>query len=140
LASTEQASGSPTGDWTARTPSSASSASRVATHTTRRDGIITTSVVNAALNKVVAAEDAHYATLWQSLTLTQRRVVTAVAHQPDAQVFGEAFRREHRLGSASSVQTAIERLVECEIVDGSSTRGYSVPGVFFRAWLDHAVH
>ena len=104
------------------------------------DGIITTGVVDAALNKVVAAEDAHYTTLWESLTLAQRRVLVAIAREPGAQVFGEPFRREHQLGAASSVQTAIERLVEREVIDGSSARGFTVPDVFLRAWLQQTVH
>ena len=104
------------------------------------DGIITTSVVDAAMNKVLAAEDAHYTTLWESLTLAQRRVLQALARERGTQVFGEAFRREHRLGAASTVQAAIERLVEREIVEGSSARGFTVPDVFLRAWLQQAVH
>jgi len=103
------------------------------------DGRITTAVVDAALERVVAAEDAHYTTLWESLTLTQRRVLLAIARDPGKQVFAEPFRRTHRLGAASTVQTALERLLEREIVDGASTRGYTVPDVFLRAWLQHTV-
>ena len=103
------------------------------------DGRITTGVVDAALDRVVAAEDAHYTTLWESLTLVQRRVLFAIGREPGKQVFGEAFRREHRLGAASTVQTALERLLEREIVEGASTNGYSVPDVFLRAWLKHTV-
>jgi len=103
------------------------------------DGIITTSVVDAALDKVVAAEDAHYTTLWESLTLTQRRVLLAVAREPGKRVFAETFRRAHRLGAASTVQTALERLLEREIAEGASTSGFSVPDVFLRAWLQRTV-
>src|SRR5207249_3267703 len=100
---------------------------------------ITTRVVDAALDKVVAAEDAHYTTLWESLTFAQRRVVLAIAREPGMQVFGEAFRRTHRLGAASTVQTALERLVDREIVDGVSIHGFTVPDAFLRAWLQHTV-
>jgi AAA+ ATPase superfamily predicted ATPase len=103
------------------------------------DGRITTRVVDAALDKVVAAEDAHYTTLWESLTLAQRRVVLAIAREPSMQVFGEAFRRTHRLGAASTVQTALERLVDREIADGASINGFTVPDAFLRAWLQHTV-
>lgn len=103
------------------------------------EGRITTSVVDAALDKVVAAEDAHYTTLWESLTLAQRRVLLAIAREPGKQVFAEAFRRAHRLGAASTVQTALERLLEREIVEGASTTGFNVPDVFLRAWLQHTV-
>jgi len=103
------------------------------------EGRITTGVVDAALARVVAAEDAHYTPLWESLTLVQRRVLLAIARDPGMHVFGEAFRRTHRLGAASTVQTAIERLVEREIIEGASTRGFSVPDVFLRAWLQHTV-
>jgi hypothetical protein len=88
---------------------------------------------------VVAAEDAHYTTLWESLTLAQRRVLLALSRERGAQIFSEAFRRQHQLGAASTVQTALERLVEREIVEGSSARGFGVPDVFLRSWLQLGV-
>ncbi len=104
-----------------------------------RDGLLTSAVVDEALSRVVAAEDAHYTTLWESLTLPQRRVLLSLSRERGAQVFSEGFRRRHRLGAASSVQAAIERLVERDIVEGSSVRGFGVPDVFLRAWLQQVV-
>lgn len=103
------------------------------------DGAITPAVVDDALDKVVAAEDAHYTTLWESLTLTQRRVVLAIAREPGKQVFSNHFRGAHNLGAASTVRTALDRLIDREVVDGSSVRGFGVPDTFFRAWLQHSV-
>jgi hypothetical protein len=70
-----------------------------------RDRVITSTVVDAAFEKVVAAEDAHYTTLWETLTLAERRVLLALSRERGAQVFTEAFRREHWLGAASTVQS-----------------------------------
>jgi hypothetical protein len=104
------------------------------------DGVITPAIVDGALERVTAAEDAHYTTLWESLTLAQRRVVLAIAREPRQPVFSDQFRRTHNLGAASSVSTALERLLDREVVDGSSVRGFEVPDVFFRAWLQHAAY
>ena len=97
--------------------------------------VVTTSDVEAALLDVVEAEDAHYTTLWESLSRAQRPLVQALVSEPTAAPYSEAFRARHQLGSAATVQRALQAVMEREVVDGSSIHGYRVPDVFLRTWI-----
>lgn len=88
-----------------------------------------------ALAQVVEAEDAHYTTLWESLTRAQRSLALALTREPGRGMYGEALRQRHHLGSAATVQRALAALLERDVVEGSSVHGYRVPDVFLRAWL-----
>jgi len=97
--------------------------------------LATPSSVETALRHLVEAEDAHYTTLWDSLTRPQRAVVQALVREPGKGQYSEIYRRRHQLGSPGTVQKSLATLLERGAVEGSSLRGYSVPDVFFRAWI-----
>lgn len=97
--------------------------------------VVTAERVDDALAQVVEAEDAHYTTLWESLTRAQRSLALALTREPGRGMYGEALRQRHHLGSAATVQRALAALLERDVVEGSSVHGYRVPDVFLRAWL-----
>jgi hypothetical protein len=66
--------------------------------------VVTTSDVEAALLDVVEAEDAHYTTLWESLSRAQRPLVQALEAEPTTAPYREAFRSRHQLGSAAAAR------------------------------------
>ncbi|HZS03099.1 MAG TPA: ATP-binding protein [Chloroflexota bacterium] len=94
----------------------------------------TPSLVERALSQVLEAEDAHYTTLWEGLSVHQRLVLTALVADEN-EVFSEAYRRRHRLGAASTVQRSLERLVERELVEFAAQGAYRVTDAFLRAWI-----
>ena len=65
----------------------------------------------------------------------QRPVVQALALEPTASPISEAFRSRHQLGSAATVQRALQGLLERDVVDGSSVHGYRVPDVLLCTWI-----
>src|SRR5689334_16083004 len=81
-----------------------------------RGSVVTVADVDAALMDVVRAEDAHYTTLWESLTRAQRAVVQALATDPTASPYSHEFRSRHQLGSAATVQRSIQAVVERDVV------------------------
>jgi hypothetical protein len=87
------------------------------------------------LQQVVEAEDAHYTTLWEALARAQRALVQALTGEPTASPYAEAYRSRHQLGSAATVQRALQATVERDVVEGSSVHGYRVPDVFLRTWI-----
>jgi AAA+ ATPase superfamily predicted ATPase len=91
-------------------------------------------VVDAALAQVLDAESAHYTTLWEGLAAHQRLVLLALAAELGA-VFSESYRRDHRLGPASSVQRSLTRLVDRELIEQDAAGVYVVADVFFREWI-----
>jgi hypothetical protein len=56
-----------------------------------------------------------------------------------AGLVGEGFRQRHQLGSVGTVQKSLAVLLRRDVVEGSSVHGYSVPEVFFRAWIAASV-
>jgi AAA+ ATPase superfamily predicted ATPase len=101
--------------------------------------LVTASVVDEALRRVIAAEDAHYTTLWESLTRPQRLVVLALAREPGKGIYAEAFRQRNQLGSVGTVQKSLGVLLRRDVIAGSSVHGYSVPDAFLRAWIAAAI-
>lgn len=97
--------------------------------------VLTSSDIEASLLDVIDAEDAHYTTLWESLSRAQRPLVQALATEPTTTPYAEAFRSRHQLGSAATVQRALQAVMERDVVDGSSIHGYRVPDVFLRTWI-----
>jgi AAA+ ATPase superfamily predicted ATPase len=91
--------------------------------------------VDRGLEQVLAAENARFTDVWESLSSPQRIVLQAVALEDDVHLFSEDARRRHRLGSASGVERAARRLVERELVETIARGAYRVPDVFLKAWL-----
>jgi hypothetical protein len=92
------------------------------------------SLVDRALRRVVEAEDARYTTLWEELSPHQRLLLLALTGGGDG-VYSETYRRRNRLGSPSSVQRSLDRLLERELIDSTGTGRYRLTDVFLRAWL-----
>jgi hypothetical protein len=91
--------------------------------------------VRAALSDVVTAESARFVLLWESLTPTQRRVLSAVAAISGRGVYGQHVREDFQLPDATVVQKALRRLTELELVDSAGRGSYRLNDAFFRAWL-----
>src|SRR5260370_3147663 len=82
--------------------------------------VVTSADVEAALGGVIEAEDAHYTTLWESLARAQRALVQALAAEQTTSPYAEAFRMPHQLGSAATMQRALQALLEPDILHGFS--------------------
>jgi hypothetical protein len=91
-------------------------------------------LVHLALVDVLAAESARYVTIWDELPPAQRKLLRALAGDAGA-VFSERYRREHRLGSASTVQRALEGLERRELVEPRAQEGHLISDIFLRLWL-----
>lgn len=101
--------------------------------------VVTEAIVNQAVRHVIAAEDARYTTLWDSFTRPQRSLVLALTREPGTGLYSQAFRQRHQLGSVGTVQKSLQVLLRRDVVCGSSVHGYSVPDVFFRAWISATI-
>ncbi len=99
----------------------------------------TPDLVKRALDRVIEAENAHYTTLWDGLSPHRRLVLAALVSGGGKAVYSSEYRRQNRLGAASSVQRTLAYLVEHELVELSSDGTYAVPDVFLRSWIVRAV-
>jgi hypothetical protein len=96
---------------------------------------VSTALVDRALARVLAAEDARYKTLWDSLTANPKLLLAALATEESASLLAESYRRRHRLGAASSVQRAVSRLLESDLIETERDGTYRIPDAFLRAWI-----
>lgn len=91
--------------------------------------------VAMALQQILNAENARYTVIWEDLPPSQRSLLLTLAGAPTTAPFSEEYRRSNALGSASTVQKALKRLRERELVEMRERVGYCIPDVFFRHWL-----
>lgn len=100
----------------------------------REDGTMATGdVFDRALARLIEAESARYAAVWDGLSAHQRALVRALAAESSG-VYSEAYRRRYKLGSASSVTTSMKALDAKELVEGTGgTRELADP--FLAEWL-----
>ncbi|HEY9723035.1 MAG TPA: hypothetical protein V6D47_13580 [Oscillatoriaceae cyanobacterium] len=91
-----------------------------------------------ALARIVSAEDARYTLLWDELSVRQKALLIALTKE-SGNVFSEAYRREHQLGAASSVQGAIARLKERELLDVRHGQEYTITDTFLPYWIAQVV-
>jgi len=102
----------------------------------RVERTITKEDVSQAVQEVFLREAHAFYDLWEMLPLKARQLLVALAKEESSQVqlYSNDFLRKHNLGPASSVQRAIARLLEEEVlerVDG----GYQYTDVFFKRWV-----
>jgi len=90
--------------------------------------------VNEIMAKIVSEESPIYLTIWNDLTLAQRRLLQAIAGDTGKGVFSQDYLAQHDLGSASSVQTSTHLLIEKGLLDRENGDFY-IEDVIFRHWI-----
>lgn len=87
-----------------------------------------------ALDKMLQREGGVYETTLDGLTRKQKNLLLALSMEPEAQVFSSQFLSHFHLGSASSVQRALYRLVEKDLVDREDDH-FVFQDPFFELWM-----
>jgi len=90
--------------------------------------------IYSALNKILEDQSMAYITIWDSLTMNQRRLLIAIASSGGRDIFSKKSIKENNLGAVSSVQTSANLLMKKEIVD-KEDGGYFITDVFFKEWI-----
>ena len=86
------------------------------------------------LASVLRSENSHFARIWEGASRAQRLVLEAHAQDPGQPPLSAAFRRQHQLPGASTVQRAIETLVDDELLERHA-RGYRIAEPFLAEWI-----
>jgi AAA+ ATPase superfamily predicted ATPase len=90
--------------------------------------------LETALGAVLRAENAHFTLLWEKSSRTQRLVLQALAAQP-GRVQSAGYRSTFELPGASTVQRAIEALVDDELVARRPDGAYEIVEPFLGEWV-----
>jgi hypothetical protein len=87
-----------------------------------------------ALGRVIRSENAHFTRIWERASKAQRVTLEALANEPSMPSLSIAYRRKHNLPGTSTVQRALEALVEDELVERHGV-GYRIAEPFLAEWI-----
>jgi len=91
--------------------------------------------LHATLHRLLAEQETLFEAVWERLTLAQRAVLRAVVLEHGMEMLSADTRVRHRLGGASSVQTALAALVRLDLVSRESDGRYVVVDSLTREWV-----
>lgn len=89
----------------------------------------------AALDRVLRSENAHFTLIWEQASRVQRVTLQALAAEPLVSATSEEFRRRHGLPGGSSVQRALDALIEDELVLREGPGAYRIAEPFLAEWI-----
>jgi hypothetical protein len=102
---------------------------------TEESGTATGPAFEAGLEHVLRSENSHFSRIWEKASRAQRTTLLALAREPLRPMDG-AYRQRHKLPAPSTVQKALERLVDDELVAKERPGGYRIAEPFLREWIE----
>jgi uncharacterized protein len=90
--------------------------------------------LHRALKRLLTEQQTIFEALWQRLTLAQRAALRAVVIENGQELLSADTRDRHRLGGASTVQTALAALVRDDVISREAAR-YVVVDSLLREWV-----
>jgi hypothetical protein len=98
------------------------------------DGAATELELDAALTAVLRSEYAHFEARWDEASSAQKLVLQALAEEP-GRPLSSAYRSRNELPSPSTVQAALEALVDRELVGRRAPGLYAISEPFLAEWI-----
>ena len=96
--------------------------------------MITEADIDEALNILMSRESSVYIAIWEELTIKQKNLMVALAKEEYPEVFSNKFLETYGLGSSSSIQKALKRLLKKELVQQESG-SYIIYDLFLKKWI-----
>jgi hypothetical protein len=90
--------------------------------------------LHQALRRLLAEQQTIFEAIWQRLTLGQRAALRAVVLEEGREILSADVRTRHRLGGASTVQTALSALTRDDVIAREQGR-YVVVDSLLREWV-----
>ena len=91
--------------------------------------------LEAAIDRVLQSENAHFTLIWDRASRVQRATLQALAAEPLVAATSREFRRRHGLPGGSSVQRALDALVAEELVIREGAGSYRIAEPFLPEWI-----
>lgn len=99
---------------------------------------VTPELIRAAAKLLLDRESYAYTTLWESLTVPQKRFLKGLATEPaGVKAFAGEFVEKYGLTSASNSQRAVEALLAKDVIDRDNG-SFVISDRFFRLWIQSA--
>ena len=90
--------------------------------------------LDEALARVLRSESAHFYRIWEGASKAQRLTLEALAQEQGVAPLSRSYRHKHKLPGTSTVQRALEALVQDELVERSGS-GYRIAEPFLAEWI-----
>jgi hypothetical protein len=97
-------------------------------------GVAATAELERALERVLLSEHAHFARIWEEASRSQRLTLLALAAEPLEPITAD-YRRRHALPAPSTVQKALDTLVDDEVVWKEAPGDYRIGEPFLAEWI-----
>jgi hypothetical protein len=92
--------------------------------------------LHATLHRLLGEQDTLFESIWERLTLAQRAVLRAVVLEQGRGILSADIRTRHRLGGASTVQTALAALQRLDVIAREEPGAqYVVIDSLMREWV-----
>ncbi len=91
--------------------------------------------LDEAIVRVLRSENAHFTLIWDQAPRVQRATLQALAAEPLVAATSQDFRRRHGLPGGSSVQRALDALVEEELLIREAAGAYRIAEPFLAEWI-----
>jgi AAA+ ATPase superfamily predicted ATPase len=96
---------------------------------------VTDEMIKSAVNTLLERENYAYTTLWESLSINQRRLLKGLASEEiGVKPFASDFFQKYNIASASTTQRAIKSLLEKDIID-KDNGSFVIVDRFFKLWI-----
>jgi len=96
---------------------------------------VTLEDLHGTLHRLLVEHEMFFEAVWQRLTLGQRAVLRAVVFEHGVEILGADARVRHRLGGASTVQTALAALQREDLIARDDDGRYAVIDSLMREWV-----
>ena len=90
--------------------------------------------IQKAIDILISRESSAYIAIWEELTGKQKMLMAALAKEDHPEVFGKRFLGKYGLGVSSSIQKALKRLLEKDLVR-KENNSYVILDLFFKTWI-----
>jgi AAA+ ATPase superfamily predicted ATPase len=91
--------------------------------------------LQAALTRVLHSENAHFTRIWDTASRVQRATLQALANDPLDSITSDEYRRRHGLPASSSVQRALDALIDDELIRKERPGDYRIAEPFLAEWI-----
>ena len=89
--------------------------------------------VDRVVDEIIHEETDAYVTIWDDLTLSQRKVLIALS-KGETDLYSAEFLQKYRFKRASNVQVAVKGLLKKEIINKVKNK-YEISDPFLRLWI-----
>jgi hypothetical protein len=96
--------------------------------------VITSKIVAQAVDALLEVQGEYYSSIWSDLSLHQKNLLMAVSRGGGEKIFSQDYVARFSLGSFSTVQKSLSRLLARQIFERQEDR-YIIRDIFFRRWL-----